>query len=75
MFKRAVAVALLKEGIRRGFVSDRFAGDWPYNVWAVTSDGIALEAQWEADGKYHGYPMLDTEPLRGVILKRWKATS
>jgi hypothetical protein len=71
IFRRADALALLGSAFQRGLVSDRFDGDWPYNVWAVTRDGVPLEAQWEAEGVYHGYPMPENDPFREVVLTRW----
>ncbi len=62
--------------MRRGLVSEQRPGQrgYPQNIWAVTPDGIALEAQLEnADkGSYHGYPMAANDPLRSVVLSRWK---
>lgn len=73
MTTRAVALRLLREGIRRGLVSAQQRGGFPQNVWAVTEGGIALEAQLEnpATGVYHGYPMPQADPFRPVILERW----
>ncbi len=71
IFKRAEAERLLKTGLASGLVSDRFEGEWPFNVWAVTQDGAPLEAQWEGAGVYHGYPMPEDDPLRPFVLKRW----
>ena len=65
------ALELLKEGLACGMVSDRFEGDWPCNVWAVSKDGTPLEAQWECVGVYHGYPMPEADPFREVVLARW----
>lgn len=74
IFKREEAVKLLQKGLRNGLVSDRMAGNWPKNVWSVTHDGFALEAQLENPelGTYHGYPMPDTDPLAAEILRRWE---
>ena len=73
IFHRDEALALLKTALRLGPVSTRFEGEWPYNIWAVTESGIALEAQWEAEGVYHGYPMPENDPLRDAVLDRWSA--
>ncbi len=70
--RRRDALELLRSGFRRGLVSDRFEGPWPYNVWAVTADGVPLEAQLESEGVYHGYPMPDADPLAVEIRKRWR---
>lgn len=72
-FTRAEAVSLLRRGLELGMVSDRFEGIWPFNVWAVTANGIPLEAEWEAEGTYHGYPMPEQDPFRSVVLERWSA--
>jgi hypothetical protein len=68
---RREALGLLRAGLAQGLVSDRFAGDWPYNVWMVTAQGIPLEAQWEGPGIYHGYPMPEADPFRDVVLAHW----
>ena len=72
--ERAVALRLLREGIRRGLVSEQRRGGYPQNVWAVTDDGYPLEAQLEnsGSGAYHGYPMPETDPFRDVVLERWR---
>ena len=69
----AQALRLLREGARRGLVSVRTQGGFPQNVWAVTQDGIPLEAQLEnrEQGSYHGYPMDETDEFREEVLKRW----
>ena len=72
IFERQIALELLRAGIRKGLVSDRGA-EWPKNVWSVTPEGIALEAQLENPdlGTYHGYPMPETDPMAGEVLRRW----
>ncbi|MCX6359887.1 MAG: hypothetical protein NT029_08780 [Armatimonadetes bacterium] len=74
ILRRAEALRWLREGMRRGLVSLQEHNGWPQNVWAVTEDGHALEAQLEneATGAYHGYPMQLTDPLRTEVLNRWK---
>ncbi len=74
IFKRNEAQELLREGLRKGLVSDRMVGDWPKNVWAVTDDGFAMEAQLENPelGTYHGYPMPETDPLSLEVIRRWR---
>lgn len=76
IFRREEALELLKLGLRKGLVSDRMVGNWPKNIWAVTSGSIALEAQLEnpACGTYHGYPMPESDPLALEVLKRWKSS-
>jgi hypothetical protein len=75
IFERSKAVALLREGIRRGLISVQERDGLPQNVWAVTADGIPLEAQLEnqATATYHGYPMPPSDPLGPEIVKRWKS--
>jgi hypothetical protein len=75
ILKRSIALALLKAGFNKGLVDQRWQGDgWPQLVWAVSDDGIALEAQREGDGVYHGYPMQDIDPLRDVVLSAWQTS-
>ena len=67
------ALNLMKEGIRRGLISEQQRGDFPQNIWAVTEDGFPLEAQLEnqSQGAYHGYPVPTTDPFRLKILEHW----
>lgn len=75
VFSRADALKLLQGGLRRGLVSDRCVGVWPKNIWSVTADGCALEAQLENSdtGTYHGYPMPDSDPFSETVKDRWHA--
>lgn len=68
------AQRLLSEGGRRGLVSEQQRNGWPQNIWAVTNEGVALEAQLdnEEQGTYHGYPMALNDPLREEVIKRWE---
>ena len=54
-------------------ISDRYQGEWPKNVWSMTSDGKPLEAQLENPrlGTYHGYPMPESDPLAEEIKNVW----
>lgn len=75
IFKRAEAVRLLREGIRRGTVSvQEEEGGWARVVWAVTEDGIILEARSDRSppGSYHGYPLLSGNPMEKEVTRRWK---
>lgn len=76
IFSRAVALTLLRKGLRRGLVSDRFHDAWPRNIWSVTDDGRPVEAQLENPvlGTYHGYPMPESDPLASEVLKKWEET-
>lgn len=73
VFTRLEALALLKAGLIKGMISDRFVGDWPKNIWSMTAGGRALEAQLENpdQGIYHGYPMPDSDPFASVVAQRW----
>lgn len=74
IFTRHLALRLLKEGLTKGLISDRFKGDWPQNIWSVSDEGKPLEAQLEnpALGTYHGYPMPESDPLAAAVLERWR---
>jgi hypothetical protein len=74
ILRRADALNLLLEGIRRGLVSEQTRNGYPQNVWAVTADGVPLEAQLEnpADGTYHGYPMPVEDPFREKVIAKWR---
>ncbi len=74
IFKRSEAEALLRVGLRKGLVSDRMVGEWPKNVWSVTDNGFAMEAQLENSnlGTYHGYPMPETDPFLREVIRRWE---
>jgi len=70
---RAEALELLRAGLQRGTFSAQERDGWPQNVWAVTEDGEALEAQLEGHGVYHGYPIAEADPFREKVLERWAA--
>ena len=72
---RAEAERLLREGIRRGLVSQRESGGFPQNVWAVAEGGLPVEAQLEnaGDGTYHGYPMPEDDAFREEVMAKWRA--
>ena len=72
LFRRSDALALVRVGLRMGLVDARWDGQgWPQLVWAVLRD-MPLEAQREAEGCYHGYPMPQKDPLREFVLERWR---
>jgi hypothetical protein len=74
VFKKREALELLKEGVRRGMISNQVRNGWPKQIWSMTSDGTPLESQLENAvlGTYHGYPLPDGDPLADVIKKAWK---
>ena len=67
------AKSLLKEGFLKGMVSDRWSGEWPEIVWAVSGDREVFEAQLEnrGQGHYHGYPLQANDGFRATVLKEW----
>jgi hypothetical protein len=71
------AQTLLKEGAKKGLVSMQTHGEFPQNVWAVAPGGIPLEAMLDnfESGTYHGYPMPEADPLRTVVIERWRLAS
>lgn len=77
IFTRAEALRYLRIGLKKGLVSDRFVDGWPKNIWSVTENGVALEAQIENPqlGSYHGYPMPDSDPFVEEVLARWNLKS
>lgn len=77
IFEVRRALALLREGVKQGLVSVQTRNGFPQNIWAVSQNGYALEAQlenWEI-GAYHGYPMETEDPLALEVKKRWKDAS
>jgi len=74
VFLRDEALQLLRSGVERGLVSERFVGRFPQNIWAVTADGIPLEGELEncEMGQYHGYPLPEADPFREVVLAAWR---
>ena len=73
IFRIGTARRLLKEGARRGLISQQERNGWPQNIWAVTQQGIPFEAHLENSetGGYHGYPMPGNDPFCKAILERW----
>ena len=75
IFEVKTAQKLLLSGVAKGLISTQRRGDFPQNIWAVTSDGVPLEAQLDNvdTGTYHGYPMGDGDPLARKVLEQWSA--
>jgi len=67
---------LLRNGVRRGLVSERWSQGFPQNIWSVTADGKPVEAQLEnaALGVYHGYPLPNSDSFSQAVLQRWSET-
>ena len=76
IFKRIEATRLLRKGVRRGLVSIREKNGFPQNIWSISGEGHPLEAQLENpdQGIYHGYPMPENDPLRQLVLEKWRNT-
>lgn len=75
MVRRDEVLRLIREGIRRGMLSEQMRNGWPQNIWAVAPNGMPLEAQLEnpVNGTYHGYPLQDVDPLSAIIKKAWES--
>lgn len=73
IFKVAEAQHWLEEGVRRGMISRTMQGKFPKHIWAVTNEGVVLEAKYnnEGPGNYHGYPLFGPDPFRQIVLDRW----
>jgi hypothetical protein len=76
IFFKKEAIRLLKEGVRKGLISEQVRNVYPQNIWAVTESGWPLEAQLEnpQKGTYHGYPMPETDPFRDHVIAKWNET-
>ena len=73
---RSEALSLLRDGVRKGLVSQQTRGRFPQNVWSVANDGTAFEAQLENHeaGSYHGYPMPSDDEFRDAVVRAWSLT-
>ena len=74
IFRVEKAEQWLREGVRRGMISEPAQSGFPNHVWAVTDEGVVLEAKYGGgeSGHYHGYPLFEPDPFRGVVLERWR---
>jgi hypothetical protein len=74
VFSKLDATRLLRQGVKRGLISDREQNGFPQNIWSVTKNGYPLEAQLEnaEQGIYHGYPMPQSDPFREKVLEVWQ---
>jgi hypothetical protein len=73
---RSEAQSILRSGVLKGLISRQTRGRFPQNVWAVTDDGTAFEAQLENQetGTYHGYPMPGDDEFRPAVVRAWSKT-
>ena len=76
IFSKKIAQELLERGVRRGLVSEQSKDGFPQNIWAVSEEGVPLEAQFEnwGGGSYHGYPMPENDPFRERVIEKWEAS-
>lgn len=67
------AVELLRSEILKGMFSHCEPGNWPKNIWAVSTEGEAFEAQLEnaQRGTYHGYPMPEDDDFHRAVKQEW----
>jgi len=73
VLKRSHAQKLLEMGVSKGLVSVQMRNGFPQNIWSVSEDGAALEAQLdnEVQGTYHGYPLGPYDPFSQNVHQRW----
>ena len=69
IFRRKDAQKLLRDGLKRGAISETLEDGWPKQIWAINDDGTVLEAQRDAAGSYHGYPLSPGDPFHDVVRK------
>lgn len=74
IFKQTKALQLLREGIRRGMVSEQMRNGFPQNIWALAEDGTPLEAALDnaTTGSYHGYPMWTDDAFAQKVVEKWR---
>ena len=73
IFQRKQALRLLRSGVSRGLISKQTRSGFPQNIWAVTDEGMPLEAELEnkGQGTYHGYPVPMADAFRRKIIEHW----
>jgi hypothetical protein len=66
----AEAQRWLQEGVRRGLIGAKEQNGYPTHIWAVTDEGLVLEATFSGGrpGEYHGYPLFEPDPFRQIVL-------
>lgn len=74
VFRRKDALALLKKGLKLGTIGEPDKNGWPKRIWAVAQNGTVLEAQMDAVGSYHGYPLTPRDPAGKDVAEIWKGT-
>ncbi len=64
---------LLRKGLERGAVSEKFAGKWSKQVCAISDNGEVLEARLDRESSYHGYPLAIGDAFGDDVIKFWEA--
>ena len=72
IFRIADALDLLRRGLEFGTISMPGKDGWPRRIWAVGEGEMQLEAQPDAIGSYHGYPLLSKDPFHSEVINIWK---
>ena len=72
--KLLTANRLLRKGAKLGLISVQQRNGFPQIIWAVSPNGIVLEAQLDNEeaATYHGYPVDPNNPLAKEVVSRWK---
>jgi hypothetical protein len=72
---KSAALAALRSGVRKGLISRQKRGEWPQNIWSVSSDGIPLGAQLENEvtGTDHGYPLPESDQFCDIVRRAWES--
>jgi hypothetical protein len=72
--KKEEAFQLLRDAVLKGMISEQERNGFPQLIWAVSKNGVPLEAQLEnqEQGTYHGYPLLPCSGLWNEVLERWQ---
>jgi len=76
LFRREQALLLLRNGARRGMISEWDGAGYPKYIWSMTNDGTPLEAVLENphNGTYHGYPLEVNDDFRENVIAQWNQT-
>lgn len=72
IFRIEDALDLLRRGLEFGTISMPGKDGWPRRIWAVGEGEMLLEAQPDAIGSYHGYPLLSKDPFHSKVINIWK---
>ena len=73
IFEKATARALFTAAIAGGLVSEKDGADgFPKQLWVV-NEGRVYELMYGGSktGRYHGYPIRNSDPLADQVRARW----